>query len=145
MNFRLVLVLSKTAGSAQAHKSMSFIWKYGALYMYISECSTKVRLSKWFHSWTQFANFVQFKCCRSDEDIWIHNKSSMWSGIYWEIWLKISTFKNLMLDFLDFLLATTVHISRCFSKKPFGMFYWKDAIFELAKAFSIAKKYLFSH
>ena len=29
-------MLPKTAGSAQTHKSISFIWMFGALYMYIS-------------------------------------------------------------------------------------------------------------
>ena len=33
LNFRVVLVLPKTAGSAQTHKSMSFIWS--TLYVYL--------------------------------------------------------------------------------------------------------------
>ena len=36
MNFRVVLVLPKTAGSAQTHKSMSFIWiVWGTQYVYL--------------------------------------------------------------------------------------------------------------
>ena len=36
MNFRAVLVLPKTAGSAQAHKSMSFIWiVWNTLYVFL--------------------------------------------------------------------------------------------------------------
>ena len=36
MNFKAVLALPKTAGSAQTHKSISYIELFGALYMYIS-------------------------------------------------------------------------------------------------------------
>ena len=42
MNFRADLALPKTAGSAQTHKSMSFIELFGALYMYISDFWTKI-------------------------------------------------------------------------------------------------------
>ena len=36
MNFRAVLALPKTAGSAQTHKSMSFIWiVWSTLYVYL--------------------------------------------------------------------------------------------------------------
>ena len=39
MNFEAVLVLSKTAGSAQTHKSISFIWiVWSTLYVYLCAC-----------------------------------------------------------------------------------------------------------
>ena len=41
MNFKAVLALPKTAGSALTHKSISFIELFGALYMYISGPSPK--------------------------------------------------------------------------------------------------------
>ena len=46
LNFRAVLVLPKTTGTAQTHKSMSFNELYGALYMYISVITEKFH-SKW--------------------------------------------------------------------------------------------------
>ena len=42
MNFRAVLALPKTAGSALTHKSISFIELFGALYMYISGYNLKM-------------------------------------------------------------------------------------------------------
>ena len=65
MNFRAVLVLLKMAGSAQAHKSMSFIWiLWRTLYVYlcpaawlkiywakpISNRKWQNRLNSWFES-----------------------------------------------------------------------------------------------
>jgi hypothetical protein len=37
LNFRAVLVLPKTVGSAQTHKSIVSFELFGALYMYISD------------------------------------------------------------------------------------------------------------
>ena len=44
MNFRAVLVLPKMAGSAQTHKSMSFIWiVWSTLYVYLWYLSRKMQ------------------------------------------------------------------------------------------------------
>ena len=50
MNFRAVLVLPKTAGSAQTHKSMSFILLFGVLgiYNFASDATQLRGSSTWF-------------------------------------------------------------------------------------------------
>ena len=47
LNFRAVLVLPKTVGSAQTHKSMSFIWTlWSTLYVYLWSERRKIRAVK---------------------------------------------------------------------------------------------------
>ena len=69
MNFRAVLVLSKTVGSAQTHKVWVSFQLFGALYMYISVWFPKLSVSihsntsiKWINCTTsRFFNFTASK------------------------------------------------------------------------------------
>ena len=64
MNFRAVLVLPKTAGSAQTHKTMSFIWiVWSTLYVYLWGKPANSNQSDWWYFQILWRSFCLVLSC----------------------------------------------------------------------------------
>ena len=71
MNFKAVLVLPKTAGSAHTHKSISFIWiVWSTLYMYISVTTHYIFLLLFCPT---FFSFQKKNKCIFARELWMLN------------------------------------------------------------------------
>ena len=86
MNFRAVLVLPKTAGSAQTHKSMSFIWiVWSTLYVYLwsiakSYLVLSSRVWNWIQVWIILVKWIFWNGKLSNSQItrfWISMLSNL--------------------------------------------------------------------